>query len=197
MIHAIAKASALASGLLLGHPVLADSLFNSEGYRAERYRAPLPASAPGAKTLSAQDLQALLAQQSMVLLDVQAVVVRPETADFGIGWLPSRERFNLPGSIWLPNVGYGQLNATMRRYLHRELLLASGGDVDKALVFYCVADCWMSWNAVQRAARLGYRQLYWFPGGTDSWAAQQLPLVLAQPRPLQPGPLDNKAIPQD
>lgn len=27
----------------------------------------------------------------------------------------------------------------------------------------------MAWNAVQRAAKLGYTQLHWYPEGTDGW----------------------------
>ena len=37
------------------------------------------------------------------------------------------------------------------------------------LLFYCLKDCWMSWNAAKRAIALGYRHVYWFPEGTDGW----------------------------
>jgi PQQ-dependent catabolism-associated CXXCW motif protein len=51
------------------------------------------------------------------------------------------------------------------------------------VVFYCLADCWMSWNAAKRAAAWGYTRVYWYRDGTDGWAAAKLPLVEAQPVP--------------
>jgi thioredoxin-related protein len=47
----------------------------------------------------------------------------------------------------------------------------------------------MSWNAVKRASALGYRNLYWYPEGSDGWAAAGLQLVTAKPIPL-PGMAD-------
>jgi len=43
-------------------------------------------------------------------------------------------------------------------------------------VFYCLASCWMSWNAAKRALELGYTNVAWYPEGTDGWADQGLPL---------------------
>ena len=52
-------------------------------------------------------------------------------------------------------------------------------------MFYCLANCWMSWNAARRAIALGYRNVAWYPDGTDGWAAQHLPLEprIPMPRP--------------
>jgi rhodanese-related sulfurtransferase len=52
------------------------------------------------------------------------------------------------------------------------------------LVFFCVADCWMSWNTVQRVRGYGYTQVYWYKDGTDGWAEAGLPLVSVDPIPL-------------
>ena len=51
----------------------------------------------------------------------------------------------------------------------------------RPVVFYCLADCWMSWNATKRAARWGYTQLYWYRDGTDGWEAAALPTEEATP----------------
>ena len=48
-------------------------------------------------------------------------------------------------------------------------------------MFFCKADCWMSWNAARRAVALGYGRVAWFPGGTDAWAAVGRALVPAVP----------------
>lgn len=162
------------------------SLYNAEGLRADRYRAPLPSSVPGATTINAVDLHELIAKNDLALVDVQAITIRPETADFDMDWLPSSVRYHLPDSVWLPNVGYGELSQQMSMFFEREMMAVTDGNKHLPVVFYCVADCWMSWNTVQRAGSLGYTRLYWFPEGTDGWEEQGYPLVEATPQPLYP-----------
>ena len=138
---------------------------NAQGYREKRYRGPTPAQAPAGKTLDTAGLVALLAEKgagNVALVDVQAVPVRAEAAEFGLSWLPSETRYHLPGSIWLPNVGAVELDEVMSAYFQRELENVTGGDRSHALVLYCVLDCWMSWNAVLRASRYGYTDVYWY-----------------------------------
>ncbi|MES9945866.1 rhodanese-like domain-containing protein [Candidatus Thiodiazotropha sp. CDECU1] len=159
-------------------------LFSPQGYRIARYRAPLPAEPPAGKRLDTVQLVELIQQVDPLLLDVQAVTVRPETEEFGIAWLPSRQRWHIPGSTWLPNVGYGQLDSRMRAYLKSNLERLTRGDRDRALVLYCVVDCWMSWNAVKRVAAMGYRNLYWYAEGSDGWQEAGLELVPGVPVPL-------------
>ncbi|HXW22459.1 MAG TPA: PQQ-dependent catabolism-associated CXXCW motif protein, partial [Rhodomicrobium sp.] len=61
----------------------------------------------------------------------------------------------------------------------------AGADREKTLVFYCLKDCWMSWNAAKHALSLGYPYVAWYPDGTDGWTAASLPVepVTAAPRP--------------
>ena len=158
--------------------------FDVDGYRIAKYRAPTPATVPHGVVVTTQQLQELINRQNPILVDVQAVAVRPETKEFGISWLPARERFNLPGSVWLPNVGYGKLDKHMDDYFRNNLQRLTGGDLDCPIVIYCVIDCWMSWNAIRRAASYGYRRLYWYPEGSDGWAARGLILQKAEPVPL-------------
>lgn len=162
------------------------SLFNAEGYRSGHYRAPLPAEVDGATTLDAAALNGLLkGGSSPKLLDVLSLTVRPELADFGVHWLPTEPRLHIEGSVWLPNVGFGELDETMTAFFQRELERVTEGDKNAPIVFYCVQDCWMSWNAARRAAQFGYTQLYWFPSGTDGWRAAGYPLVKGEPVQLE------------
>ncbi len=160
--------------------------FGPGGYRIAKYRSPTPATVPNGITVTTQRVQQLIRNQDPILVDVQAVAVRPETEEFGISWLPAKERFNLPGSVWLPNVGYGKLDKRMDDYFRYHLHRLTGGDLDRPIVIYCVIDCWMSWNAIRRAASYGYRRLYWYPDGSDGWAARDLPLEKAQPVAFSP-----------
>ena len=99
-------------------------------------------------------------------------------------WLVSRPRRNIPGSLWLANVGYGALTPKLERYFRDNLDAATQGHRDRAVIFYCLADCWMSWNAARRAVRWGYRNVYWYRDGTDGWSDAGLPTAVAEPVPL-------------
>lgn len=150
----------------------------------EHYRGPTPACVPNGITLDVAGLQALLQQpEPPVLIDVWAILRRVE-AGFGSVWLPNETHDSLPGAVWLPNVGYGKLEPDLENYLQRNLQRLSAGDKGKPLVFFCVADCWMSWNTVQRVRGYGYTQVYWYKDGTDGWAEAGLPLVSVDPIPL-------------
>ena len=168
-------------------------LFNAEGYRVDRYRRPLPEQPPAGRRLDTESLRELIETGQPILVDVLAIQIRPETAEFGIAFLPSHQRYHIPGSHWLPNVGYGSLEPPMERYFVGQLDRLSKGDRDAPLVFYCITDCWMSWNAIKRAHSIGYRNLYWYPDGTDGWAEAGLPLEPGEPVPLDTAELDSGA----
>ncbi len=177
---------ALSCLLLLPLSTIADEdFFNAEGYRDKHYRRPTPDTAPAGKILTTEELAAFIAESDPVLIDVQAITVRPEIEEFGLSWLPNYQRMHIEGSTWLPNVGYAELDERMTHFFRSNLERLSGGDPDRALVFYCVVDCWLSWNAVRRAASWGYRNLYWYPDGTDGWADAGLTLVAGDPQPLE------------
>jgi PQQ-dependent catabolism-associated CXXCW motif protein len=155
-----------------------------DGYRLDHYRAPTPDRVPGGVTLDTAGVLALLERERPVLVDTTPVLRTGET-DFSGEWLVTKERRNLPGSLWLPNIGYGSLDATMERYFRRNLERATGGDRARPVLFYCYLDCWMSWNAARRAAAWGWRRIYWYPEGTDGWAAAGRPLAKGEPVPLE------------
>jgi PQQ-dependent catabolism-associated CXXCW motif protein len=156
-----------------------------EGYRTERYRALTPQHVPGGETLDTDELQNLLAEQDPILIDVMAVLFRPETLDFGGEWLLNEPRYHIPNSVWLPNIGYGELTPLIRHYMESQLQQLTAGNKATPLVFYCILDCWMAWNASKRAAlELKYTQVYWYREGMDGWEAAELPTVEAIPVPI-------------
>lgn len=154
------------------------------GLKMEHYRGPTPACVPNGITLDVAGLQALQQQPDKpLLIDVWAILLRKEEG-FPSEWLPNEAHDSLPGAVWLPNVGYGQLEPDMKTYLQHNLQRLTGGDKHKPLVFFCVADCWMSWNAVQRVRKYGYTKVYWYKDGVDGWEEAGLPLVTATPVPV-------------
>ena len=75
------------------------------------------------------------------------------------------------------------LGTELETYFRDHLDAATRGHRDTAIVFYCLVDCWMSWNAAKRAASWGYTRVYWYPDGTDGWEAAKLPLAETEPVP--------------
>lgn len=139
-----------------------------DGYRREAYRAPVPETLQGATVLDTAGLKALLDRAAPVLVDVLPRPPRPAGLAAGTIWRPPRRR-DIPGSHWLPNTGFGALSPEMERYFRDGLARLTAGDTARPLVFYCLADCWMSWNAAKRAIAYGFRNIIWFPGGVAAW----------------------------
>jgi PQQ-dependent catabolism-associated CXXCW motif protein len=161
---------------------MGEALFHPDtGLRMSRYRAPTPAAIEGARVVDAAQVVDL-ARRGAALVDVLATPTGRYDELDGT-WLVAEPRQTLPGAVWLPEVGRGTLPPSLASWFAAELRTLTGGDLGRPIVFFCVADCWMSWNAAIRAARLGYAAVRWFPGGTDDWAAAGLPLVPVWPRP--------------
>lgn len=143
----------------------------NEAYRSPPYHAVTTKMPPvGVDRLSAVDLKELLAADIRpVLIDVYGAIFREESLYFDGAWLVSSPRENIPGSVWLPNVGKQLLKPVVKHYFDIHLIELTGGDKSKALVFYCIEDCWMSWNAAKRAHEWGYLNVMWFREGVDGW----------------------------
>ena len=154
-------------------------------YRMDRYRAPVPATLQGATVVDTAGLERLIAEQRPVVVDVIAQTRKPPDRTADQIWIAPK-RNHLPGSVWLPNVGYGELTPEFRDYFRAELQRLTGGDKTKPLVFYCDANCWMGWNAAKRAiSELGYSRVYWYPEGAQGWQKAGHQLVEAE-APQQP-----------
>lgn len=171
-------------------PDLPPDAVGESGYREDNYRAPTPATSAEAWTVNTAEAQELLESGKALAVDVVGAVLRPAQDELPAQWLPrdGKPRMNIPGSVWLPNVGRGSLDATMEAYFREQLARITADDPSRGLLFYCKADCWMSWNAVKRAASYGYDNLYWYPEGDSGWQDAGLPLeesqAVAPPKPL-------------
>ncbi len=174
----------IAAALLLAGPAAAQEIVpEPQGYRDGDYRAPVPATLKGATVIHTPEAEALWAAKAAVFVDVLPRPPKPKNLPAGTIWR-DKKRQNIPGSVWLPNVGYGGLPEAMDSYFRDGLARATGGDKAKPIVFYCLADCWMSWNAARRAMEYGYVKVLWYPEGTDGWEGQLLPLEKCSPQPL-------------
>lgn len=159
-------------------------LFDAEtGYRIGRQRAPTPTDIPAPAVLVDTETAAALIEAGAVVLDVFGAA-QSRFDELDGTWLVSKERLSLPGALWLPETGRGRLSPTMQAYLESNLASATEGNLAKPIVVFCIADCWMSWNAAQRISDLGYSSVYWFRLGTDGWLDEGRDLVPATPVPV-------------
>lgn len=150
------------------------------GYHFEPYRAPTPATLAGAQVLTAAQAEALWRGKAAVFLDVLPRPPRPANLPAGTVW-HEQPHESIPGALWLPNVGFGALDAATARYFEDGLTAATNGNHQAQIVVFCLKDCWMSWNAAKRAIALGYTQVAWFPTGIDGWKAAGLPVERLAP----------------
>lgn len=143
------------------------------------FRAPTPCTLVGATVVDTQAVRQLIAS-GVIAIDVLPAPRRPSTIGPDELWLPPL-RDNIPGSVWLPNTGFGLLPREEANYLRANLERIGAGGKDTPMVFYCDSQCWMSWNAARRAVEWGYTSVYWYPGGADAWRDAGLDLEAAEP----------------
>ncbi len=148
----------------------------------EDFLAPVPATLAGGTVVSVETARGLAEGGGAVLIDVLPRPPRPAGLKPGTIWRP-RPRDNIPGSVWLPNTGFGALSEHVEGYFRNALERLTRNDKGRGILFYCLADCWMSWNAAKRAISYGYQRVYWFPEGTDAWRALGLPTEKSEPEP--------------
>lgn len=164
------------------------------GYRISRYQAPVPDDVPGGTRIHFDDVERFVKQGGAILIDVMATDgagVDPETGR----WSLRRGRKNIPGSHWLADVGRGKPGAALEHYFTSNLERLTGGDRSRAIVIYCLADCWMGWNAAKRAAAYGYSAVHWYPEGSDGW--RDWDGTMADAEPVAMDPADAKAYRRD
>jgi PQQ-dependent catabolism-associated CXXCW motif protein len=171
------------AGLVATTSIAPAEVLEPQTYRLEDYRSPTPATLddqPGLTTSAAKALWK--SPDAAAFIDVLPHAPKPADLAPGTIWR-EKPRLDIPGSIWLPDTGYGALAPATEAYFQAGLSAVTKDDPERQLVFYCLKSCWMSWNAAKRAKSLGYKNVFWYPGGTDDWAEAGLPLEATRPFP--------------
>jgi len=153
-----------------------------DGYRTDNYRAAVPSTLAGVRVVTTVEAEAIWRAGTGVFIDVLPRAPKPPNLPAGTVWR-DKPRFNIPGSVWLPDTGYGNLAEATDAYLRRGLEQASHGNKAALLVIYCQENCWMSWNAAKRVLSYGYPNVAWYPDGTEGWERAHLPVAESQPEP--------------
>lgn len=172
--------------LLIAAPLQAQSVRVAEpdDYQGEPYNAPVPETLEGARViLNDEEAHALWESGTAIWIDVFPHTKRPPNLPKGTIFR-EKKRYSIPGSVWLPNVGYDRLAEATDAYFRDGLIAATQGDLSKPVVIFCRADCWMSWNAARRAVMdYGYTDVVWYPDGTDGWKFMGYETVQVTPFP--------------
>lgn len=166
--------------LLAGAAGAAEPLFDERGYRVRDFRADTgDRPPPGVALIDTVELAALVAADGAALIDVLPAPPRPATLPPGALWMPP-VRHDIPGSLWLPDLGLPVLSPERETRFHAALDAFLGGRA-RPVVVYCLERCWLSWNAARRLAEWGIPDVRWYPEGTDGWTAAGLPTARVQP----------------
>ncbi len=149
----------------------------------EDYRSPVPETVKGGRVVDGAEAEKLWAQTAdsrAVFIDVFPQAPKPPNLPEGTIWRTPK-RISIEGAHWLPNVGNGVLSPPIEAYFREGLERLTQGDKSRAVVFFCLRDCWMSWNAAKRAAEWGYSNVIWFPDGIDAWVEFDLATTKLEP----------------
>ena len=163
------RGAAVLALMLAAAPIHASPPPEPADFRGEPYDAPVPETLAGATVLGSETA-AVWQADGATLIDVMPQIRRPEGLPAETLWrTPGHD--TIPGAVWLPGAGYERLASQTESAFYTALDRLTGDDRAAPLVFFCKADCWMSWNAARRAILRGHSRVGWFPGGTDDWLA--------------------------
>ncbi len=170
----------LALVFILSASVAFAAVKQPDGYRMEFYDAEVPAGLDGASTITAVGVKRPQESAGAVVVDVIPEHRRPDVLPENQIWIPVGHK-GVPGAIWLPDTGYGTLSDVTEKYFKHHLDVATNGNKDHPVIFYCRVDCWMSWNAAKRALTYGYTNVHWFFDGIDDWFFEDFDFEVLKP----------------
>lgn len=156
------------------------ALFDAEGYRSARYRAPVKVDPAPAQTIPLAAALALDPERDALFIDVTPAEGGVRDPASGV-WTLSQEHLTIPGALWLPETGRAPVDGDLWAALEARIAAARADAPHTPVILFCRADCWMSWNAARRLALHGTANVYWLAEGTDGWHAASRPLVVAVP----------------
>ena len=166
------RLAAVAAAALLFSPGVSyaeeGAVAEPEGYRMDDYRTPVPKTLAGAKVINADEAEALWKEKSAVFIDVFPKAPKPANLPANTVWRDPTH-MSIEGATWLPNVGYGAPTPEQDDYFKSRLGTLTANDKSRPVVFFCLKNCWMSWNAAKRALGMGYANVIWYADGTDGW----------------------------
>lgn len=168
----------LAFGLIHGAGA-EEPLFNQDGYRIARYRAPARLAPDGVGRIAPAAAAQLRPDVDALFIDV--LPAEGASRDANGVWRLARSHDGIAGSHWFPEAGRGAPDPGIAEWFKRGVDRLTHGQRNRMIIAYCLADCWMGWNAAKRLRAMGYNNVWWMAEGTDGWRDLGLPLVDTRP----------------
>lgn len=150
------------------------------GYRTAHYRAIVPSAPEGVRRIDTAEVARLLAKKHAILIDVMPAEGGVRDTLTG-AWRLAKPRPSIPGAHWFPESGRGVLDPGIAAWFEAGVASLRSKADRRPVILFCLADCWMSWNASRRLAKAGYAHVYWYADGTDGWSESGRPWVDAVP----------------
>lgn len=140
-----------------------------------------PTSLKGATVVDAKALADLIARAHPLLIDVAEQEKKPPSMAPDMPWLPTHR--SIPGALWFVGGGFGTPDPVYAAAYKTRVAALTDRDLDKPIVVFCHPHCWGSWNGAKRLVLLGYRHVYWFPGGVEGWQSAGHDTEVVKPDP--------------
>lgn len=153
---------------ILGEGAPQRALFDAEGYRIARFRAPVDRDPSPARHMSAGTALRLVPGRDALFVDVLPVDGGWRDPASG-AWAQASPHVSIPGAIWHPETGRTPTDPRLWAALRKAISRARQTREDLPVVVFCRADCWMSWNVARRLAREGVTQVFWYEEGIEGW----------------------------
>ena len=158
-------------------------LFDVQGYRTGRYRAPVDRAPAPARRIALGDAARLVPGPDALFVDVLPVFAGWRDPDTG-RWHLSEVHETIAGALWHPDAGRAPVEGAVWQALLASVDTARAQRPALPVVLFCRTDCWMGWNAARRLARERGGSVYWLSEGIEGWHAQGLRLAPATPVPV-------------
>ncbi|KQP30863.1 rhodanese [Methylobacterium sp. Leaf104] len=181
MRHRLLRLAVAGTALLLAAASPADSPVNvpePDGIWTGPQRGYTPATLAGANVIDIDALDALIARDRPVLLDVSLADRRPAGFPDDRPWLPAHR--SVPGAVWMANAGAAPLDPAREALFLKRVAELTGSDKGRAVVAFCHPECWGSWNAAKRLVLQGYTRVHWFPEGIEGWQERHPTTVIPE-----------------
>lgn len=166
--------------LMLASPAGAgERLFNADGYRIAQYRAPTRQPPEGVTRIAPAAAAQLRPDRGALFIDVLPAEGGHREDDGR--WRLAKARESIAGAHWFPESGRGEPDPAVAAGFARGMARLTKGRRAMPIIVFCLADCWMSWNAAKRLRAMGYARVWWLAEGTDGWRDLGRPLSPAIP----------------
>lgn len=138
-------------------------------FKPDNFHAKTPTSHPYAKTITTYELtQFLTSGTNLMLINAlggsNTLKMIPYSSRLSFGGSPSQEAADKLASLF------------------------SNLDKNIPIISYCLNnECWLSYNLIIHLSNLGFKELYWYRGGSQAWLSAGLPLYEVNPKNMPSG----------